>query len=129
MRRWLKKTISMLVRFISSLIQQRLEKDIQAPSGINSPKKKMIEEVIERLYEVPGITNDQMRLYTDKASIYVTFRDGSGTLRRFINFAQVQHIYVFDKKGICHFSGYVGWIHNKALENKLHLININFGKN
>ena len=87
----------------------------------NEPKpppqtSSMVEKAIKRLYEVPGITNISHRLYLDKASVYVKFKDGSGNLRLFINTLKVPHVYVFDRKNVCHFGGYVGWIHNKSLE-------------
>jgi hypothetical protein len=80
------------------------------------PKASMVEKATKRLYEVPGITNISHRLYLDKASVYVKFKDGSGSLRLFINTFKVPHVYVFDRKNVCHFGGYVGWIHNKGLE-------------
>jgi hypothetical protein len=80
------------------------------------PQSSMVEKAIKRLYEVPGITNISHRLYLEKASVYVKFKDGSGNLRLFINTFKVSHVYVFDKKNVCHFGGYVGWIHSKGLE-------------
>lgn len=83
---------------------------------------KMIDNVITLLYEVPGMTNDELRLYAEKASVYVIFRDGSGTLRRFVNFLNINHVYCFDSEGICKFAGYVGWIHSEGLKDELRLI-------
>ncbi len=80
------------------------------------PKTSMAEKAIKRLYEVPGITNISHRWYLDKASVYVKFKDGSGNLRLFINTLKIYHVYIFDKKNVCHFGGYVGWIHHKGLE-------------
>ncbi len=76
----------------------------------------IVEKVIKRLYEVPGMTNDENRRYLDKASVYVRFKDGSGNLRLFINSFKIPHVYIFDRKNICHFGGYVGWLDLKALE-------------
>lgn len=90
------------------------QKDNSTPPA--PPKKSIVEKAIKRIYEVPGITNISHRLYLDKASVYVKFKDGSGTLRLFINTFKVSHVYIFDRKNVCHFSGYVGWIHNKGLE-------------
>jgi hypothetical protein len=59
--------------------------------GKNKPKPppplkpSMAEMAIKHLYEVPGMTNISHRLYLDKASVYVKFKDGSGNLRLFIN--------------------------------------------
>ncbi|HBB32866.1 MAG TPA: hypothetical protein DDZ80_18455 [Cyanobacteria bacterium UBA8803] len=79
-------------------------------------KASMVEKAIKRLYEVPGITNISHHLYLDKASVYVKFKDGSGNLRLFINTLKVPHVYIFDKKNVCLFAGYVGWIHSRGLE-------------
>ncbi len=76
----------------------------------------MVEKAIKCLYEVPGITNISHDLYLDKASVYVKFKDGSGTLRLFMNTFKISHVYIFDRKNVCHFGGYVGWIHSKGLE-------------
>jgi hypothetical protein len=76
----------------------------------------MVEKVIKRLIEVPGMTNDSQRWYLDKASVYVRFKDGSGNLRLFINTLKVPHVYIFDRKNVCHFGGYVGWFHLEALK-------------
>lgn len=80
------------------------------------PKRSMVEKAIKRLYEVPGITNISFDLYTDKASVYVKFKDGSGSLRLFINQLKIHHVYIFDSKNTCHFGGYVGWLDSKDLE-------------
>lgn len=81
-----------------------------------------MEDVITRLYKVPGMTNDHLRLYVDKASIYVRFKDGSGTLRLFINALKITHVYIFDRKNKCLFGGYVGWIHDRKLKHEVELI-------
>lgn len=87
-------------------------------------RKSTIEDVIERLYKVPGMTNDAMRLYPKKSSIYVKFKDGSGTLRLFINTLKIHHIYVFDNKNKCLVGGYVGWIHANGLLDEINSIKL-----
>ena len=73
------------------------------------------------------MTNDQMRLYVDKASVYIKFKDGSGTLCLFINFLKIHHVYVFDQRNKCRFGGYVGWIDNEQLKNEINAINKSCG--
>ena len=46
---------------------------------------KMIDYVITCLYEVPGRTNDVLRLYPEKASVYVSFKDARSNLRLMYN--------------------------------------------
>jgi hypothetical protein len=29
---------------------------------------------------------------------------------------KVPHVYIFDRKNVCHFGGYVGWFHLEALK-------------
>ncbi len=82
-------------------------------------RTSIMEDVITRLYKVPGMTNDEMCLYVDKAPVYIRFKDGSGTLCLFFNFLKIPHVYVFDKKNRCRFAGYVGWIHRNGLINEV----------
>lgn len=90
------------------------------------PKASMVEKAIKRLYEVPGITNISHDFYLDKASVYVKFKDGSGNLRLFINTFKVPHVYIFDRKNVCLFAGYVGWIHSKDMEGAINEIKQKF---
>jgi hypothetical protein len=92
-----------------------------SPSNIS-----MVERVIKCLYEVPGMTNDDNRGYLDKASVYIRFKDGSGNLRLFINNLKIPHVYILDRKNVCHFGGYVGWFHSKALEEAIDKIKEEF---
>ena len=87
-----------------------------------SSRTNMTEDVIARLYKVPGMTNDAMRLYVNEASVYVSFKDGSGSLGLFVNFLKIHHVYVFDKKNKCQLGGYVGWIHSNGLTNEINSI-------
>ena len=97
-------------------------------SKLPAPPRKasMVEKAIKHLYEVPGITNISHHLYLDKASVYVKFKDGSGNLRLFINTFKVPHVYIFDRKNVCLFGGYVGWIHSKELEEAISEIKKDF---
>lgn len=95
-------------------------------SRIAKLSTSMMEDTIKELYFVPGITNDQIRLYVDKAFTYVKFKDGSGTIRLFINSLKIHHVYVFDKRNVCKFGGYVGWIHTNELTNEINNIKNKF---
>lgn len=85
----------------------------------------IMQHVINRLGKVRGMTSD--RSENDKvATVYANFKDGSGTLRLFVNNFQVHHIYVFDNNDACKFRGYVGWIDTAALNEELELITKSF---
>lgn len=58
--------------------------------------------------------------------IHGVVKDSSGTIRQFVNTFQVYHIYLFDNNDICKFGGYVGWIHNRDLQEELDLIQKQF---
>jgi hypothetical protein len=110
-----------------NLFPNPFDKEKNKPKPPSPPQtSSMVEKAIKRLYEVPGITNISHRLYLDKASVYVKFKDGSGTLRLFINTFKVFHVYIFDRKNVCHFGGYVGWFHSKALEEAIDKIKEEF---
>ena len=85
----------------------------------------MMQTVMTRLRKVRGMTTDQSD-NAKVATVSATFKDGSGTIRLFVNTFQVHHIYVFDKNDICKFGGYVGWIDTLALQEELDLIQRKF---
>ncbi|MEW5860815.1 MAG: hypothetical protein AB1861_26160 [Cyanobacteriota bacterium] len=87
----------------------------------SSLKNSMLQEVTTRLYRVPGMTNDKEN-NSKVAIVYLKFKDGSGTLRVFVNPLQVHHVYVFDNKDVCKFGGYVGWIHTTGLKEEIECI-------
>jgi hypothetical protein len=67
------------------------------------------------------MTNDKEN-NSKVAIVYLNFKDGSGTLRMFVNPLQVHHVYVFDNKDVCKFGGYVGWLHTTALKEEIESI-------
>lgn len=102
------------------------QKDEPEPPPPTKPKTSMVEKAIKRLYEVPGITNNGNRWYRNKASVYVRFKDGSGSVRLFINSVKILHVYIFDRENVCNFGAYVGWIHSKGLEDVISKIKQDF---
>lgn len=81
--------------------------------------------VISRLNEVPGMTIDKGD-NAKAAIVHLSLKDGSGTIRLFVNPIQVHHVYVFDSNEVCKFGGYVGWIHTDALKQEIDFIKSNF---
>ncbi|NES24946.1 MAG: hypothetical protein F6K41_40070 [Symploca sp. SIO3E6] len=89
-----------------------------------------IQKVIARLNKVPGITNDAMqlsrRIFMDDMLAELKFKDGSGILRFCVNPLKIHHVYIFDSKNDCEFTGYVGWIHAEGLKQEIEQIKQNF---
>jgi hypothetical protein len=83
----------------------------------------LIGKVITRLSKVHGMTLDP-NTHTDGE--VVSFRDGSGTLRLFVNFFQVHHVYIFDSNNNRQFGGYVGVIDKESLMQEIDFIKTNF---
>jgi hypothetical protein len=92
--------------------------------------RKFLQEVINHLDKVPGMTKDLMQLSRrspiDKTLEELKFRDGSGTLRLVVNPVQLHHVYVFDSKNNCKFGGYVAWMETQGLKQKIDFIKTSF---
>jgi hypothetical protein len=79
--------------------------------------RKHIQEAIDRLRNVAGISIDKLKLFiNDEPIATLKFSDGSGKLFHIVNAAKIHHVYVFNEKNICSFAGYVGWIHTEGLQ-------------
>ena len=90
---------------------------------INVQIKKYLQEAINCLEKVPGISPDRLRFaINDKPIATLNFSDGSGKLFHVVNAAQIHHIYLFDEMNLCRFAGYVGWIHTNGLKAAIELI-------
>lgn len=85
----------------------------------------MFRNAITRLAQVRGMTNDNSD-NAKVAPVYLTFRDGSGTIRLFVNNFKVHHVYVFDKNNARQFGGFVGWLDTQGLQEELEFIKRNF---
>jgi pimeloyl-ACP methyl ester carboxylesterase len=70
--------------------------------------------LIERLRSLPGMTDAHRRGF-DSAQTYLTFKDGI-TLRTWKNALQIQHVFVSGCQEDCLWSGFVGWLHDRALQ-------------
>lgn len=89
------------------------------------PSSNTLIDVSSRLFKVPGMTNDSGD-NAKTARVHLKFKDGSGTLRLFVNPIQVHHVFVFDQNEVCQFGGYVGWMHTEALKQEIEFIRRNF---
>jgi hypothetical protein len=82
-----------------------------------------IQKVINRLSKVVGMTLDPN---THEGGEVISFRDGSGTLRLFVNFFKVHHVYVFNTNNKRQFGGYLGVIDIEGLMREIDFIKNNF---
>lgn len=93
----------------------------------DSTPERMCDAVATQFSEVPGMTSDRNSNHIEDSEIYVKLRDGSGTVRLFVDLVKVHHIYVLDRNEDCCFGGYVGWIHTQDLLQTLEAIKSTFG--
>ncbi|MGL5881358.1 MAG: hypothetical protein ACRC2V_26805 [Xenococcaceae cyanobacterium] len=85
--------------------------------------KKYIQQVIDRLQNVTGISIDKLKLFiNDEPIATLKFADGSGKLFHVVNAAKIHHVYVYNEMNLCLFAGYVGWIHTNSLQQAIYEI-------
>lgn len=93
----------------------------------NSFSGTALQNVIALLKKVPGMTSDKVKLHiNDVPTNLLEFKDCSGRLHHVVNAARIHHVYVFDDKSLCQFSGYVGWIHTEGFQQTVELIEKDF---
>lgn len=72
--------------------------------------------------EVMGIKLNYHSKNIRKGDLYLKFPDKSGKIYLFVNAINVHHVYVLDSDDELQFGGYVGWIDQEGLMQKLELI-------
>ena len=72
--------------------------------------------------EVMGIELKYHSYNISKGDLYLKFPDKSGKIYLFVNAINVHHVYVLDSDDQLQFGGYVGWIDQQGLMEKLELI-------
>ncbi|MCU0537324.1 MAG: lysophospholipase [Hydrococcus sp. Prado102] len=73
--------------------------------------------LIERLRSIPGMTDAHRRGFSS-AQTYLTFKSGI-TLRTWKNSLQIQHVFVGGCQEDCLWGGFVGWLHDRSLQEVL----------
>ncbi len=102
---------------------QSIVDNLHGEEKSRNSNKKYLQEAIDRLQKVPGMSIDKIKFHiNDEPIATIKFSDGSGKLFYIINAAKIHHIYVFNEKNICLFAGYVGWIHTKGLQQTIQQI-------
>jgi hypothetical protein len=104
-------------------IARSIVDNIQDENSSQYCDRNYLQDVINCLKKVPGITLDRLKIaINDKPIITLNFSDGSGKLFYIVNAAQIHHVYLFDEMNLCRFAGYVGWIHTNGLKKAVELI-------
>ncbi|CAD5979900.1 hypothetical protein PCC9214_04574 [Planktothrix tepida] len=94
--------------------------------------QNLLKTVIHHLSQVKGMTpisDEVMGIKLNyhsknirKGDLYLQFPDKSGKIYLYINAINVHHVYVLDSDNELQFGGYVGWIDQEGLMEKLELI-------
>ncbi|WP_232308882.1 hypothetical protein [Picosynechococcus sp. PCC 73109] len=98
---------------IDPIVSEKIKAFFANPS-LAITQNSRLTRLIEHFQHVEGMTPADERDFP-KAKIQHTFPDGL-TLREWVNPVGVRHIFVADVAGHCQFSGFTGWIHDKALQ-------------
>jgi pimeloyl-ACP methyl ester carboxylesterase len=96
-----------------------IEKFWLLPKG-SRPEPDLAQILIRRLQQVPGMTDGHYRDFR-WAKVFLTFDKGV-TLRLWKDPVGISHVFVADPEGNCLYSGFVGWLHSKDLEQELHVL-------
>lgn len=82
-----------------------------------TPLIDLTQILIRRLQQVPGMTDGHYRDF-QRAKVFLTFEDGV-TLRLWKDPVGIPHVFVACPQGRCLYSGFVGWLHVKELDQEL----------
>lgn len=84
------------------------------------PEPDLAHILIRRLQQIPGMTDGHYRDFR-WAKVFLTFENGV-TLRLCKDPLGIPHVFVACPQGTCLYSGFVGWLHIKELEQELNMI-------
>jgi hypothetical protein len=107
------------------IIDQMIERmaDTKRATTIGEEATKVIEE----LSQVPGITQASSRDLKDSLNLF-KLRDGT-IVSRYTNPAKFEHVFLSNAQGEFIYGGYVGWIHNAGLLQKIEEIRQTYAMN
>ncbi|MBV5260593.1 alpha/beta hydrolase [Synechococcus moorigangaii CMS01] len=97
---------------IDRIVSEKIKEFFQNPSLVITENTRLT-RLIEHFQHVEGMTPADERDFS-RSTIQYTFVDGI-TLREWVNPVGVRHIFIADAEGNCQFSGFTGWVHDKAL--------------
>ncbi|MEB3225463.1 MAG: alpha/beta hydrolase [Synechococcus sp.] len=97
---------------IDLIVSEKIKDFFQNPR-VTLAENSRLTRLIEHFQNVEGMTPADERDFP-KSTIQYTFTDGI-TLREWVNPVGVRHIFIADAEGHCQFSGFTGWVHDKAL--------------
>lgn len=87
------------------------------PRPKSLPPRNFGQILIRRLQQLPGMTDGHYRDFR-WAKVFLTFENGV-TLRLWRDPVGISHVFVACPQGNCLYSGFVGWLHLKELEQEL----------
>jgi hypothetical protein len=83
-------------------------------------------KVINELCQVPGITPASPMDLKNSVNL---FKLADGTIvSQFKSFGRFEHVFLSNTEGECIFGGYVGWVHNQGLLNKIRELQQRYAK-
>ncbi len=90
--------------------------------------KNIMYDVISRLKKLPDVKNvlTPLNYIFDKKLVHLNFRDGSGSIQMYVNFANIHHVYIFDTNEDRKFAGYFGWNYANSFQEEIELIKREF---
>ncbi|MBD2230537.1 hypothetical protein [Phormidium tenue] len=101
----------------------------QSISNQVTSQVKFSERIVLLLKKVPGMSQVGIKLHSNKDVVdTIRFKDRSGRLKYFKNFAGVYHIYVYNASSECVFSGFVNWSSTDLLLEEIEYIRWEFGE-
>jgi hypothetical protein len=117
---------------VSELAQKFIPSDISEKIGnrMEDGEKTYVfssdaAKIINELSRVKGMTPASSRDLKDSVPIF-KLKDGT-VVSRYQNPARFEHVFISDKDGKFIFGGYVGWVHNAGLLNKLQELSEKYG--
>ena len=104
-------------------VAQLIVDNLQDEGSRQYSAKKYLQEAINCLIKVPGMSSDKLKLHiNENPTTTLKFSDGSGKLFYVVNAARIHCVYLFDERNLCRFAGYVGWIHTNGLKKAVELV-------
>ena len=101
----------------------------QLISNLLFDENSMLERVLALLETIPGMSKMQFKLHNNSDIIEtINFRDDSGKISYFKNFANIYHLYVYDAHSKCVLSAYINWFRADLLLDEIEHIRFEYGK-
>ena len=104
----------------SPLLIETIQEFWQNPLITPLVKNDLAKTLINDLRSVSGITDGHYRNFK-YSQPYLTFDNGI-SIKTWKNLLGINHVFIANAEDVCIYAGFVGWIHNQDLENRLEII-------